>query len=72
MLWDFGMKDQGAFGPHGGLVLEAVAAVPSTGGAVTSLLAMRVCVVVSAVLDVARTERHEEMSETKKKRFNRI
>lgn len=37
---------------------EAVAAVPSTGGAVTSLLAVGVGVVVAAVLDVARTESH--------------
>lgn len=53
---DFGVKDQSAFSPQGALVGEAVAAIPSTGGAVASLLAVGVGVVVAAVLDVARTE----------------
>lgn len=58
-MWDFGVKDQGAFSPQGALVCEAVAAVPSTGGAVASLLTVVVGVVVAAVLDVARTESHD-------------
>lgn len=53
---DFGVEDHGSFGPHGSLVREAVAAVPTAGGAVTSLLAVGVGVVVAAVLDVARTD----------------
>lgn len=55
-MWDAGVKDQGAFGPQGALVCEAVAAVPSTGGIVAALLAVGVGVVIAAVLDVARTE----------------
>lgn len=38
---------------------EAVAAVPSTGGAVASLLAVGVGVVIATVLDVAWTESHD-------------
>lgn len=53
MLWYVGMKDQGAFGPQGALVSEAVAAVPSAGGAVTSLLTVGVGVMIAAVLNVA-------------------
>lgn len=53
---DFGVEDHGSFGPHGGLVREAVAAVPTAGGVVTSLLTVGVGVVVAAVLDVARTD----------------
>lgn len=53
---DFGVEDHGSFGPHRSLVREAVAAVPTTGGAVTSLLTVGVGVVVTAVLDVARTD----------------
>lgn len=37
------------------LVCEAVTAVPSTGGAVTSMLTVGVGIVITAVLDVART-----------------
>lgn len=59
LMWDSGVKDQGAFGPHGALVFEAVAAVPSTGGAVASLLTVGVAVVIAAVLDVSRTESHD-------------
>lgn len=59
MLWDVGVKDQSAFGPPGALLCEAVAAVPSTEGAVASLLAVGVGVVVTAVLDVARTESND-------------
>lgn len=49
------MKDQGALGPQRALMFEAVAAIPSTGGAVTALLAVGVGVVIAAVLDMART-----------------
>lgn len=48
------MKDQRALGPARPFVCEAVAAVPATGGAVAALLAVRVGVVVAAVLDVSR------------------
>lgn len=54
------MKDQGAFSPLRSLVGEAVAAIPSTGGAVTSLLTVGVGVVIATVLDVVWTENHEE------------
>ena len=56
LMWDSGVEDQGAFGPTGALVFEAVAAVPSTGGAVASLLTVGVGVVIAAVLGVTRTE----------------
>lgn len=56
LMWDSGVEDQGAFGPAGALVFEAVAAVPSTGGAVASLLTVGVGVVIAAVLGVTRTE----------------
>lgn len=59
MLWEVGVNDQGALGPQGALVCEAVTAVPSTGGAVASLLAVGVGVVIAAVLDVARTESND-------------
>lgn len=58
VLWDVSVKDQGAFGPQGALVCEAVTAVPAAGGAVAALLAVGVGVVIAAVLDVARTESH--------------
>lgn len=60
-MWDFGVKDQSAFSPQGALVGEAVAAIPSAGGAVASLLTVGVGVVIAAVLDVARTESHDGM-----------
>lgn len=53
---DFGVEDHGSFGPHGSLLREAIAAVPTAGGAVTSLLTVGVAVVVAAILDVARTD----------------
>lgn len=68
LQWAFSVEDQGAFSPHGALVCEAVAAVPSTGGAVTSLLAVGVGVVITAVLDVARTESHDEWMKGGKQR----
>ncbi len=59
MLWALNVKDQGALGPQGALVCEAVTTVPSTGGVVTTLLAVGVGVMITAVLDVAWTESHE-------------
>lgn len=53
------MQEQCAFSPHGALVREAVAAVPSTGGAVTSLIAEGVGIVVATVRDVAWTESND-------------
>lgn len=53
-MWDVGVQDYRAFSPFGALVCEAVAAVPSTGGAVTSVLAVGVGVVIATVLDVVR------------------
>lgn len=53
---DFGVENHGSFGPHWSLVREAVAAVPTAGGVVTSLLTVGVGVVVAAVLDVAWTD----------------
>lgn len=60
LRWGFDVKNHGAFGPRGALVCEAVAAVPSTGGAVASLLAVGVGVVITAVLDVTRTDRWKQ------------
>ena len=53
-MWDVSVKDQRAFGPLGSLVGEAVAAIPSTGGAVAALLTVGVGIVVTAILDVSR------------------
>lgn len=55
-MWDPGVEHHGSFGPRRSLLREAVAAIPAAGGAVASLLAVGVGVVVAAVLDVARTD----------------
>lgn len=60
-MGDFGVKDQGAFSPLWRLFCEAVAAIPTTGGAVTALLTMRVGIVVAAVLDVSWAVNHDDV-----------
>lgn len=59
-MWDPGVQHHGSFGPHWCLLREAVAAVPATGGAVASLLAVGVGVVVAAILDMAWADRFDE------------
>lgn len=54
MSWDSGVQHYRAFSPYRALMCEAVAAIPSTGGTVTSLFAVGVGVVIATVLDVAR------------------
>lgn len=56
LLGDAGVEEQRAGGPRGALVLDAVAAVPATGGVVAALVAAVAGVVSAAVLSVARTE----------------
>lgn len=58
LMWDFGVNDQGAFSPLGFLVCEAIAAIPSTGSTVASLLAVGVGIMITAILDVAWAENH--------------
>lgn len=68
LLWDFGVKEQRAFSPDGGLVFEAVAAVPSTGGVVAALVAAAAGVISPTVFGVAWTEnRHDVGGEEKTK-----
>lgn len=59
LLWDFDVEEQRAFGPVGGLVFEAVAAVPPAGGVVATLVAAAAGEISPAVLGVARTENHK-------------
>lgn len=60
-MGDFGVKDQGAFSPLWCLFCKAVAAIPSTGGAVTALLTVIVGIVVAAVLDVSWAVNHDDV-----------
>lgn len=71
LMWDFSVKDQRAFGPLSALVCEAVAAIPSTGGAVAALLAVRVGVVVAAILDVPWTVNHDDKMANQNPRHER-
>lgn len=61
LMWDFGVKDQGAFSPLRPLVCEAVTAIPATGGAVTALLTVRVGIVVAAILDVSWAVKQDDV-----------
>lgn len=59
-MWDPGVEHHGSFGPRRRLLREAVATVPAAGGAVATLLAVGVGVVVAAILDMAWTDRVNE------------
>lgn len=60
LVWDPGVEHHGSFGPRRRLLREAVAAVPAAGGAVATLLAVGVGVVVAAILDMAWTDRFND------------
>lgn len=60
-MGDFGVKDQGAFSPLWRLFCKAVAAIPTTGGAVTALLTVIIGIVVAAVLDVSWAVNHDDV-----------
>lgn len=53
MEGDVGVEDQGAHRPLGALLGDAVTAVPPTGGAITSMVAQGVAIVITTILDVA-------------------
>lgn len=65
----FSVKHQRAFSPLRPLAGEAVAAIPSTGGAVAALLTVRVSIVVAAVLDVSRTVNNDETGKKRASNF---
>lgn len=67
-MWESSVQDQGAFSPHGALVFEAFAAVPSTGRAITSLITEGVGKMITAVVNVARAESHDESGEKQNKK----
>lgn len=60
LLWDVRVEEQRAFSPYGGLVFEAVAAVPAAGGVVAALVAAAAGVISPAVLSVARSESQDD------------
>lgn len=65
-LGDVGVEEQGAFGPLGPLLFDAVAAVPPAGGIVAPLVAAVAGVISPAVLGVTRAGGGEDKKEKKK------